>query len=206
MVVEGTATSSLRSLVVSGLVNQPLYSGPQFLCIGNDGGINQVSATDQALFTEVGQRISGTLSQITTTTSGDTYQWEGTLLVSEFTHINNFGLISSSGSPIQDTLAQQVSSRTQSYISPTNFNIWPSPLSNAYNIQVNTEVMTITGTNGIDTLYVQRGVNGSIPLELISAGTTITQVNGILFQHIRSSFPQFNNGDTIQFTIQEIFQ
>ena len=209
---EGTATSSLRSLVVSGLVSQPLHSGPQFLCIGydnalvNDDGLNPVSATDQALFTEVGHRISGTITQVTTTTSGDTYQWQGTLTVSGFNGITNLGLISASGSPIQDTLAQQVSSRTQSFIVPTNFNLWPSPSGNFYNIQVNTEVMTITGTNGTNTLYVQRGVNNSTPLELIAIGTTITQVNGTLFQHISSSFPTFNNGDTIQFTIQEIFE
>ena len=204
---EGTATSSLRSLVVSGLVNQPLHSGPQFLCIGNDGGLNPVSATDQALFTEIlGTRISGTITQITTTTSGDTYQWSGTLTVSGFTHITNLGLISSSTTPIQDTLAQQVSSRTQSYIVPSNFSLWSSPSGNIYNIQVNTEVMTVTGTNGTNTLYVQRGANGSIPIELISVGTTITQVNGILFQHISSTFPTFRNGDTINFTIQDIFE
>jgi len=203
---EGTATSSLRSLVVSGLINQPLHSGPQFLCIGNDGGLNQVSATDQALFTEVGTRISGTITQVTTTTSGDTYQWEGNLIVSGFRNITNLGLNSSPNSPIQDTLAQQVSSRTQSFIVPTNFNLWPSPSGNFYNIQVNTEVMTITGTNGINTLYVQRGVDGSTSLELISVGTTFTQVEGILFQHISSQFPVFNNGDTIQFIIQEVFQ
>ena len=201
---EGTASSSLRSLVVSGLVNQPLYSGPQFLCIGNDGGINKVSATDQALFTEVGQRISGTISQVTTVTRGDTYQWEGTVTVAGFNTITNLGLISSLGAPIQDTLAQQVSSRTQSYIVPSNFSIWPTGY--PYNIQVNTEVMTAISGNGTNTLYVQRGVNGSTPLELISIGTTITQVSGILFQHISSVFPKFSNGDTIQFIIQEIFE
>jgi hypothetical protein len=206
MVVEGTATSRLRSLVVSGLINQPLYSGPQFLCIGNDHGFNKVSATDQALFTEVGKRISGTITQVSTVTSGDTYQWEGTLLVSGFTGITNIGLISSLGSPIQDTLAQQISSRTQSFIVPSHFNLWPSPSGNFYNIQVNTEVMTITGTNGTNTLYVQRGINNSTPLELISVGTTITQVSGTLFQHISSNFPNFSNGDTIQFIIQEIFE
>ena len=66
--------------------------------------------------------------------------------------------------------------------------------------------MTISGSDGISTLYVERGANGSFPLELIAVGTTITQVEGILFQHILLSFPHFNNGDTIQFTIQEIFQ
>ncbi len=204
---EGTATSSLRSLVVSGLINQPLHGGPQFLCIGNDGGANQVSATDQALFTEIiGTRISGTITQVTTTTSGDTYQWTGTLVVSGFTNITNLGLNSSPNSPIQDTLAQQVSARTQNYIVPTNFSIWPSPSGNFYNIQVNTEVMTITGTNGTNTLYVQRGVNGSTPLELIAVGTTITQVEGILFQHISSTFPDFRNGDTINFIIQDIIE
>lgn len=201
--VTGTATGSLRSLVVSGLVSQPLHSGPQFLCVGNDGGINKVSATDQALFTEVGKRISGTITQVTTTTIGDTYQWEGTLLVSGFNGITNLGLNSSIISPIQDTLSQQVSSRIQSYIIPSNFSLWPSGI---YNIQINTEVMTITGTNGTSTFYVQRGVGGSTPIELISVGTTITQVNGTLFQHISSNFPKFNNGDTIQFIIQEIFE
>lgn len=200
---EGIATSSLRSLVVSGLINQPLHSGPQFLCIGNDNNLNTISATDQALFTEIGTRISGTITQVTTVTSGDTYQWEGTVTVSGFSNITNFGLISTAGSPIQDTLAQQVSSRTQSYIVPSNFGVWPSGI---YNIQVNTEVMTVTGTNGTNTLYVQRGANYSTPLELIAVGTTITQVSGILFQHLSASFPNFNNGDTIQFTIQEIFE
>jgi hypothetical protein len=203
-VVEGTATSQLRSLVVSGLVNQPLYDGPQFLCIGNDGGLNSVSATDQALFTEVGTRISGTLSQVTTVTSGDTYQWQGTLIVSGFRTITNLGLNSSPNSPIQDTLAQQVSSRVQTSIVPSNFSLWPSGY--PYNVQVNTEVMTIFGSDGVSTFYVQRGANGSIPLELISVGTTITQVEGILFQHIALGFPNFNNGDSIQFTIQEIFE
>ena len=201
---EGTATSSLRSLVVSGLVNQLLYSGPQFLCIGNDGGLNTVSATDQALFTEVGYRISGTISQVTTVTSGDTYQWTGTLVVSGFSEITNLGLISSLGSPIQDTLSQQVSSRTQSSIVPSNYSRWPTGY--PYNIQVNTEVMTVVSGNGTTTLYVTRGVGGSTTLELISVGTTITQVSGTLFQHISSNFPTFNNGDSIQLTIQEIFE
>lgn len=204
---EGTATSSLRFLIVSGLVNQPLYNGPQFLCIGNDGGLNTVSGTDQALFTEIlGTRISGTISQVTTTTSGDTYQWSGTLVVSGFTNITNLGLNSLPNSPIQDTLAQQVSSRTQNYIVPTNFSLWPTPASGVYNIQVNTEVMTITGTNGTNTLYVQRGAGGSTPLELISVGTTITQVEGSLFIHIGSTFPDFRNGDTINFIIQDVFE
>jgi hypothetical protein len=203
-VAEGTATSSLRFLVVSGLVNQPLYSGPQFLCIGNDGGLNSVSDTDQALFTEIGQRIGGTISQVTTVTSGDTYQWEGTLTVSGFSHITNLGLISSLGSPIQDTLAQQVSSRIQSSIVPSNYGRWPTGY--PYNIQVNTEVMAVVSGNGTNTLYVQRGANQSTSLELISVGTTITQVSGTLFQHLSSQFPHFNNGDTIQFIIQEIFE
>jgi len=203
VVVQGTATSSLRFLVVSGLVNQPLHSGPQFLCVGNDGGLNTVSATDQALFTEVGTRISGTITQVTTTTSGDTYQWQGTLTVSGFRTITNLGLNSSPNSPIQDTLSQQVSSRVQSSIVPSNYSLWPSGY--PYNVQVNTEVMTVISGNNTNTLYVQRGANGSTPLELIAAGTTITQVEGILFQHISVSFPNFNNGDTILFTIQEIF-
>ncbi len=202
--VEGTATSSLRSLIVSGLVNQPLYSGPQFLCIGNDGGTNAVSATDQALFTEVGTRISGTITQVTTTTSGDTFQWTGNIVVSGFSTITNLGLNNSLNSPIQDTLAQQVSSPTQNYIVPLNFNLWP--INYPYNIQVNTEVMTVSGTNGSNLLYVNRGVNGSTPLELIAVGTTITQVEGTLFQHIGFGMPIFNAGDIIQLTIQEILE
>jgi len=201
---QGTATGQLRSLIVSGLVNQPLYNGPQFLAVGNDGGLNTVSGTDQALFTEVGTRVSGTLSQVTTTTSGDTFQWQGTITVSGFSTITNLGLNNLPTSPIQDTLAQQVSSRTQSSIVPSNFSLWPAVF--PYNVQVDTEVMTISGSNNINTLYVQRGVNGSTPLELISVGTTITQVEGNLYQHIGLSFPNFDLGDKLQITIQEIFE
>jgi len=191
--MSGTITSNTRAGLVSSLVNL----GAQYLAVGVGSGT--ASATDLALFSEVQTRISGTLTQTTTTTSGDTYQWVGTVTSTANQTLTNLGLFSSKGSPIQDTLSQQVSSNTQSFIVPVSYYTWPS--SYPFNIQVSTEVMTVVSGNGSSTLYVQRGVNGSTALSTIPALTTITQVTGTLLAKTNFTGLSLNSGDQVQFFI-----
>ena len=191
--MSGTITSSTRATLVNSLVNL----GTQYLAVGVGSGT--ASATDLALFTEVQTRVSGTIGKTTTTTSGDTYQWVGTFTSTANQTLTNLGLVSSSGSPIQDTLAQQVNSSSQSFILPVSYYTWPSNY--PFNIQVSSEVMTVVSGNGSTTLYVNRAQNGSTALSTIPAQTTITQVTGTLLA--KSSFTglSLNSGDQVQFFI-----
>jgi hypothetical protein len=162
-------------------------------------GAGTASATDLALFTEVQTRVSGTIGQTTTVTSGDTYQWTGFFTSTTSQTLTNLGLVSSNSSPIQDTLSQQVNSNSQSFILPVNYYNWPSVY--PFNIQISTEVMTVVSGNGSTTLYVQRGANGSTALNTIPSQTVITQVTGTLLAKTNFTGLSLNSGDQVQFFI-----
>jgi hypothetical protein len=120
-------------------------------------GSGTASATDTALFQEVQPRTGGNISQVTTTTSGDTYQWVGLFQSSANQTLTNLGLFQTATSPVQGQLTQQVNSNSQSFIYPNNYYNWPT--SYPFNVQVSSETMTVVSGNNLDTLYVLRGQN-----------------------------------------------
>jgi hypothetical protein len=63
---------------------------PTFVAFGTGAGTTAL--TDTTLFTETGTRVSGTSSQVTTTTTNDTYQVVGTQTAGGTLAITNAGL------------------------------------------------------------------------------------------------------------------
>ena len=62
---------------------------PSYVAWGTGAG---TTAADTTLFTEVGTRVSGTSTQVTTTTTNDTYQVVGTQTAGTTLSITNAGL------------------------------------------------------------------------------------------------------------------
>jgi hypothetical protein len=63
---------------------------PTYVAYGTGAGTTAL--TDTTLFTETGTRVSGTSSQVTTTTTNDTYQVVGTQTAGGTLAITNAGL------------------------------------------------------------------------------------------------------------------
>ena len=199
-----TITATSRSQIVSTLISLSQQAGfYPYLAVGIGPG--ETSATDVALFEESGGRIEGlSLAQTTTVTSGDTYSWQGIYTTPSTQTLTNLGLFQGQGNPIQGQLAQQVSSSTQGYIIPTNYNSWPTNY--PYQIQVSTEVMTVTSGDNYQTLFVLRGQNNSTALTSIQATTYITQSDTSMFAKTNFTGLSLNTGDQVQFTINVQFQ
>lgn len=85
----GKAITTAR---LKGTGTEPLY-------LGWGTGAGTAAATDTTLFTEAAEsRVSGTSSQVTTTTTNDTYQVVGTLTAAAGKTITNAGLFDASTS------------------------------------------------------------------------------------------------------------
>lgn len=184
---------------------QLLVSGsgrPQYLGFGIGAGTTAPS--DVALFNETATRISGTINQVTTSTTGDTYQFVSTFTATSGITLTNLGLFDSIGSPVQGFLTSQVSSSSQNTIQINNYSSWPQVF--PYSIQVSTEVMSVLSGNGSNSLYVNRGQNGSSALGTIASLTAVTQASGNLFAKVDFGGFPLTAGDQIQFTIGVQYQ
>ena len=188
-----------RAYVVSLIIEDP--DAPAYLGFGF--GPDPALPSDQALSWELAPRANGPYTQVTTTTSGDTYQ----LVATPFTAtsgmtLTNLGLFSSPDQPLIGYLTQQVSSPTQGYIGLTNIGDWSTDY--PYNIQISTEVMTVTsGDNNY--LYIDRAQNGSQALSSIAALTPVSQAGG-LFAKVSFGGIPLSPGDVINFTIGVQFE
>jgi len=172
--------------------------------IGLGTGSGNTSDSDQALFTEL-TRISGVTSQATTTTSGDTYSVVGTFTAATSSTITNVRLFTTSGAPVQSQLVAQISSNSQTSIQVNGYGSWPT--SYPFNVQVSTEVMTVTsGNSGTSTFTVSRGANGSTALTTAAIGTYVTQVTGSLFAKTNFGGIPVSAGDVLQFTVGVQYQ
>jgi hypothetical protein len=200
----GTITAAARAQIVYALLQESIITNTKpWLGVGIGPGTS--SATDVALFEESGNRSPGiSINQVTTVTSGDTYQWVGAYTSNATQTLTNLGLFQDQGTPIQGQLAQQVTSNTQNYIKPTNYFNWSTNY--PYQVQVSSEVMTVYSGNNFDTLYVYRGQNNSTALMTIPAGTWITQSDTSMFVKTDFTGLSLSAGDLIQFTIKIQFQ
>ena len=202
-----TVTTLGRSGIVQRLLNT--YSTPtaipKYIAWGTGSGTTVPS--NQGLFNEViaDGRATGTASSITTTTTNDTYQVVGTLTAGSNETITNVGLFDSASTPYQTTLATQVTSAVQGSIQiAASGNIGTVPAT-PFNIQVSTEVMTVTNVSGVN-WTVTRGVNGSTALSSIAASTVVQSVSGNLFAKADFTGLTLSNGDAIYFVINVQFQ
>ena len=191
-------TNQTRSSLVNVIVGSGYsLSKPQYIAWGTGSGT--VQATDIALFKPIQVPVSGTVSIVTTSTSGDTYLCSATLTSSGINNITNIGLFTTGVAPAVGTLTSQINPGATS-IQISGYNAFPNTF--PFNIQVLSEVMTVISGNGTNTYNVIRGVNGSSMMTtIIPSLTTVVGQAGFMF--LKSSFPGIGlqYGDSIKFNI-----
>jgi hypothetical protein len=82
--------------IVTNYLNGGAATQPKYVAWGTGAGTT--GATDTTLFTETGTRVSGTTSQVTTSTTNDTLQVVGTQTAGGTLAITNAGLFDASTS------------------------------------------------------------------------------------------------------------
>lgn len=76
--------------IITNYLNGGAATQPKYVAWGTGAGTT--AATDTTLFTEVLPRVSGTTSQVTTSTTNDTFQVVGTQTAATSATITNAGL------------------------------------------------------------------------------------------------------------------
>jgi len=195
-------TSKTRSSLVNAIVGSGYsLNVPKYISWGTGSGT--VQATDVALFNPVQVPVSGTVSTVTTTTSGDTYLCSAVLTASGACAITNIGLFDSGAVAPVGILTSQINPGATT-IQISGYSSFPSSF--PFNIQVLSEVMTVTSGNGTNTYNVIRGANGSsIVTTIIPSLTPVVGQAGNMF--LKSSFSGIGlqYGDSIQFNISVQF-
>ncbi len=177
---------------------------------GAAGGPFTAAVTDVAPFQESAEaRIAATSSQVTTTTTNDTYQLAG----ATFTSLSNQSIAEvfasdSATKPFSTTVTGGTAVGSNSGTTLTVAASY-TPANNTY-IQVRTEVMLVTAGSGTTSLTVSRNQNGSGALSTIANGDQVTMgnppgtatANGTLFIHASFSALPLNTNDTLTPTLQ----
>jgi len=176
-------------------------STPTYISWGTGSGTAQ--ATDIALFNPLGTPISGTITTPTTSTSGDTFLCVATLTASGIISVTEVGLFDSQLSSAVGSLANQVNP-TDTTITVSGYNGFPRAF--PFNVQLSTEVMTVTSGNGTNVFNVIRGANGSSKsTNIIPTFTPVVAPSGNMY--VKSSFAGIGlqAGDSIRFNISVQF-
>jgi hypothetical protein len=165
--------------------------------------------TDVNAFGEAAEnRVAGTSSQVTTTTTDDTYQVVGTLTSASAQTIAEALLSDSATKPFATTVASGAGTVIGSSTN-TSMNVAASYTpANATYVQVDTEVMEVTAGHGTTSLTVTRGQNGSAAISTISAGDVVTlgnppgvaTANATQFVHATFTGLALNTSDSISLT------
>ncbi|MFD0393350.1 hypothetical protein ACFQ3Z_16080 [Streptomyces nogalater] len=203
-------TAKGREIVASRLIGStPSQAEPKN--IGWGTGAGTAASSDVAPFTEATEaRVVGTSSQVTTTSTNDTYQVTGTLTSASSQTITETFLSDSSSKPASTTLSAAVSSASATSITVASAAGFPG--SGNFHLQVDSEVMTVTAGQGTTTWTVTRGVNGSAATTH-SSGATVTGnapgsgsvTNGSLFVHASFTGLALNAGDSLTATTKLSF-
>jgi hypothetical protein len=200
----------------------PAQAEPLFVGWGTGGAASAYTAavTDVAPFKEgsssdYSTRVTGTSSQVTTTTANDTYQVTGTVTCGVGggeTIAEMFLADSSTRAPATtvaaggSTVIGSATNTTMNVASASGF-----PGSGNYYVQVDTEVMEVTGGQGTTTWTVVRGVNGSTAISSIAAADEVTAGNipgsttitgGTVFTKASFTGLALNDGDSIAATFK----
>ncbi|WP_037616433.1 hypothetical protein [Streptomyces aureus] len=204
-------TSKGREIVAGRLIGtSPTQAEPKNLGWGTGAGT--AAATDVAAFTEAAEsRVAGTSSQVTTTSSNDTYQVAGTMTSASGQTITETFLSDSASKPAATTANGAISSTSSTSITVASASGFPG--SGNYNIQIDSEVLLVTGGQGTTTWTVTRGVNGSTAATH-SNGAVITGgnapgssavTNGSLLIHASFTGLALNTGDSLTATTKLSF-
>jgi hypothetical protein len=204
-------TAKGREIVASRLIGTtPSQAEPRN--IGWGTGAGTAASSDVAPFTEAAEaRVAGTSSQVTTTSTSDTYQVAGTITSASSQTITETFLSDSASKPAVTTLSAAVSSAGSTSITVTSAAGFPG--SGAFAIQVDSEVMTVTAGQGTTTWTVTRGVNGSTATTH-SSGAVVTGgntpgssavTNGSLLVHASFTGLALNSGDSLTATTKLSF-
>lgn len=175
-------------------------------------GAGTAATSDVAPFVEAAEaRVAGTSSQQTTTSSNDTYQVVGTITSSSNQTITETFLSDSASKPQTTTCNGAISSTSSTSITVTSASGFPG--SGNYSIQIDSEVLLVTGGQGTTTWTVTRGTNGSTAAThsngaVITGGnapgsTAVT--NGSLLIHASFTGLALNTGDSLTGTTKLSF-
>lgn len=198
----------------------PTQAEPLFMGWGT-GGVGTgspyaVAITDVAPFGEgptgdYSSHITGTSSLVTVTTANDTYQVTGTITASTGETIAEMFLTDSATRAQATTVAAGgvVGSAVATTLNVASASGFPG--SGNYNVQVDTEVMTVTAGQGTTAWTVTRGANGSSAISTISIADKVTGGNapgstaitgGSVFTKATFTGLALNNGDSISGTFK----
>lgn len=176
---------------------------------GVAGGPFTAAVSDVAAFQEGAEaRTTGTSSQVTTTTTNDTFQVVGTITSLSNQTIAEVLLSDSATKPFSTTVAAGgVVGSNSSTVLNTAASYTPA---NNTSVQIRNEVMTVTAGTGTTALTATRGANGSAAIATIAVGDIVTMgnapgtatANGTLFVHATFSGLPLNSGDSLASTVQ----
>lgn len=201
-------TSRARDLITS-WINGGTPTAPKAVGWGINATNPTAAASDVAPFQEAAEaRVTGTSSIVTGTTTNDTYQVVGTITSASGQTINESILGLTTTKPQSTTLSAAITTTGATSISVTSASGFPG--SGNYAIQIDSEVLLVTGGQGTTTWTVTRGYNGSAAATH-SNGATVTGgnppgssavTNGDLFMHASYTGLALNSGDALQGTWQ----
>lgn len=189
--------------------SSPTQAEPKIITWGlNPSGLT-AAATDVAMFDESSEaRVTATSSEVTTTTTNDTYQLVGTIVAGGTRAITEFGVFDSATQPAVAAVA--AGGVVGSNSAPTLNTAATFTPGNNY-IQIRTEVMQVTAGSGSTALTVVRARNGSSAISTIAVADVVTPGNipgstattgGSMFLHADFAVINLNSTDSIQFTLQ----
>jgi hypothetical protein len=191
----------------------PSQAEPKVISWGLNPNALTAAATDVALFQESGEaRVTATSSQVTTTTTNDTYQAVGTITAGAGRVITEFAMFDSATQPATALVAAggvvgssgATTLNTSATFTPGNNNF----------IQIRNEVMQVTAGSGSTALTVVRAQNGSSAISTIAVSDVVTPGNppgqsgitgGTLLAHGDFGAVTLASGDSMQFTLKVQF-
>lgn len=199
--------------VTTGLL-RAVGTEPKVLAWGVPPSQFTAAVSDIAVFAETAEaRVTGTSSQVTTTTANDTYQVVGTLTATGARGVMEVALVDSTTKP---TVAAVAAGGVVGSAVATTLNTAATfTPGNGTLIQIRTEVMLVTAGSGSTALTVTRAQNGSSAISTIGVADVVTPGNapgasavtgGTVYAHY--DFPIINlaNGNTLQSTCQVQYQ
>jgi hypothetical protein len=204
-------TAKGREIVAGRLIGAtPAQAEPKN--VGWGIGAGTAASSDVAPFQEAAEaRVVGTSTVSTTTSASDTYQSVATITSASSQTITETFLSDSASKPAATALSAIISSTSSTSITVASAAAFPG--SGNFNIQVDSEVMTVTAGQGTTTWTVTRGVNGSTAATHAN-GATVTGgntpgstavTNGSLLTHASFTGLALNNGDSLTATMKLAF-
>jgi hypothetical protein len=199
--------------IISNAINGTTVTIPKYLAWGTNAVATTAANTDIAMWTEAAEsRTTGTPSITTTNTTNDTFSAVGTITSLSGQTITESGLSTTSAKPQSTTLSAAITTTTATSMTVTSASGFPG--SGNYYVQIDSEVVEVTGGQGTTTWTIVRHANGSTAAtHLISAAVTGGNIpggagvitSGDLFMHSSYTGLALNTGDALTGTFNLYF-